>query len=153
MAVRYAQRKPDPYEGGQYDVVFCDGGKVNTYAQAGVRRIVVVKGDGAPEMPKGYWAYRATAAHTVYTCDPADAEPALPGLLAQARNLAVSLVTGGLSASTPELMEVRRAICASNGGVCPTAKRRLSDNRCSECGCALEYKIALAGQKCPDGHW
>ena len=158
IAVQYAQRVPTAYGGGEYDFVMCNGGGVNAYAGTvgyiACPRVRDINGQYAElTPPEGYWAWRMTDALVVYTNVPANAEPELPSLLRRARNLATSLIAGGVSRATPELVMARRDICTSNGGVCPTNRRRISDNKCSACGCALEHKLSLAGQHCPEGHW
>ena len=110
-------------------------------------------GSGAVPVPDGYWVYRRTDELTVFTCDPRDAEPALPGKMRMALNLARTLVTAGLATAPQELQDTRREICESHGGACPGGKRRISDDRCSDCGCHLGAKRALAGAACPLAYW
>lgn len=156
-AVKYALRKADVYDAKGYDAVLCDGGRVGAYAAGADKpsRIVcaVIDPHADCEPPAGYWTYRKGGHFVCYTRDPADAEPGLPGRVTMLRNLAVSLVKGGLSAANPELVQARKDVCESNGGVCPGEKRRISDDRCSECGCSLQAKRSLAGQQCPLAYW
>ena len=155
-AVRYAKRPPEAYapEGG-YDFVLTDGGSTHAvaaqYAPARVACAIDGYADASP--PADYWTYRKDNGLIVYTCDPADAEPGLPSKLRMLRNLVGTLARTGLTQAPPELAAARAAVCESNGGACPAGKRRLSDNRCSDCGCALEYKQTLLHATCPLGYW
>ena len=163
-ASKYARRAVDPYDpNGTPGFALCDGGStVAVWAARGAARIAApverdpasgLALDAGPQVPPGYWVYRRDETVVVYTCDPADAEPALPGLVRMALNLARTLVTAGTSTAPDDLQATRRAVCESNGGACPAGKRRISDDRCADCGCHLSAKRAIAGASCPLGYW
>tara|TARA_R110000765_G_scaffold417571_1_gene520217 strand:- start:351 stop:677 length:327 start_codon:yes stop_codon:yes gene_type:complete len=61
-----------------------------------------------------------------------------------ARNLK-SVMEGNSVNADPDVIKKRKAICKE----C----EHMHDNRCSKCGCWLQYKAILRAEKCPIGKW
>ena len=81
-----------------------------------------------------------------------DAKPAMPSNRQMAKNVAGSFtrnlksVMGGNSINAdPDVIKERQAVC----GEC----EHMTNNRCSKCGCWLQYKSILRAEKCPIGKW
>ena len=81
-----------------------------------------------------------------------DAEPTMPSKGQMAKNAAGSFarnlksVMGGNSINAdPDEIKRRKAICKG----C----EYMDDNRCSKCGCWLQYKAILLAESCPIGKW
>ena len=81
-----------------------------------------------------------------------DAEPTMPSKGQMAKNAAGSFarnlksVMGGNSINAdPDEIKRRKAICKG----C----EYMDDNRCSKCGCWLQYKAILRAESCPIGKW
>lgn len=77
---------------------------------------------------------------------------AYPSLFQQAKNLTKAVVghmKNGFEMTTDEERERRLSICRA----CPHFDAE--QTRCRKCGCFLTYsgKLALASEKCPEGHW
>ncbi len=81
-------------------------------------------------------------------------EPPLPSIWTMAASLgsaAISEITAHLSGTVPlDDIEIARrlAICRA-----PCQYYRVSDDRCSECGCIGNFKTRLRSQECPRGFW
>ena len=81
-----------------------------------------------------------------------DAEPTMPPKGQMAKNVAgafaknLKSVMGGNSLNAdPDEIKRRKAICKS----C----EYMHDNRCSKCGCWLQYKAILRAESCPINKW
>lgn len=61
-----------------------------------------------------------------------------------ARNLK-SVMEGNSVNADPDVIKERQAICKG----C----EYMHDNRCSKCGCWLQYKSILRAERCPVGKW
>lgn len=53
----------------------------------------------------------------------------------------------GIDRATNETIRDRKAICKT----CPEFNAKL--NKCKKCGCALQHKLRINGEKCPLGKW
>lgn len=79
--------------------------------------------------------------------------PALPSFPAMAKNAILAgveeakAVIAGENALTDSEVESRFAACKTCEFFIPDTER------CSKCGCFMEYKTRLRGQKCPVGKW
>ena len=81
---------------------------------------------------------------------PQPAEPALPGMGVMAKNAAKAMgavFVSGAKKVAPEEKERRLAVCHG----CEFFRR--SDQRCSKCGCQMNWKTRLAAWHCPIGKW
>lgn len=81
-----------------------------------------------------------------------DAEPTMPPKGQMVKNAAGSFaknlksVMGGNSINAdPDVIKERKAICGS----C----EHMTNNRCSKCGCWLQYKTILRAERCPINKW
>jgi hypothetical protein len=82
-------------------------------------------------------------------------EPPLPSLPQMALNYAAAQgrdILAGRPRRTPEeCAEIVRVHCEGEGTPCPHF--RLTDRRCSACGCPVAEKIPMAREHCPMGKW
>ena len=81
-----------------------------------------------------------------------DAEPTMPPKGQMAKNAAGSfarnikcVLEGNSINADPDEIKRRKAICKG----C----EYMHDNRCSKCGCWLQYKAILRAESCPVGKW
>jgi hypothetical protein len=69
-----------------------------------------------------------------------------------AKNLAFSFVNVvGEAFRTGKLVATKEEI-KNRMSICETCPYKV-ENRCSECGCFLTYKVGLNAEKCPKGKW
>ena len=81
-----------------------------------------------------------------------NAKPAMPSKGQMAKNVAGSFtrnlksVMGGNSINAdPDVIKERQSVC----GEC----EHMTNNRCSKCGCWVNYKTILRAEKCPINKW
>ena len=81
-----------------------------------------------------------------------DAEPEMASKGQMAKNAAgsfaknlKSVMEGNSVNADPDVIKKRKAICKG----C----EYMHDNRCSKCGCWLQYKAILRAESCPVGKW
>jgi orotate phosphoribosyltransferase len=100
------------------------------------------------------WAYRQRWEQQGYELPPWDppaqnATTTLKNAGRSATRTAKRLLTGKSVAASAEVAAERLAICNN----CPTHRLRESNRQCSACSCFVDFKVRLAGESCPDGHW
>ncbi len=77
-----------------------------------------------------------------------------PSVFEQAKNAAIAAAKIGQAISRGERIKATKRVQNNRKKICASCDRlNKEDNRCIECGCYYDVKIALATEECPIGKW